>query len=330
MKLAVAFSALLGLAVVTLLIGYFGFGTVGQAFLSAGWGMVAIACYHMLALGCAAMAWRTLVQRTWQAPFLVYFWARWIRESVNGLMPVGQVGGDIVGARLLAIRGAGAAVAGAGAVVDKTVEVFSQFVFSLFGVALLLYVSAEKSLGWSVAIGLLIFAPLLVGFVVAQRMGMFRLLERFLLKLEGKSSWLSLGDVSGLHDKILELYGDRRALVRSFFFHLLTWVLGIGEVWLTAYFMGFELGLFEAAIIESLAQAVRSAGFVIPGSLGVQEGGYLLFGTMFGLSPEVALGLSLVRRVRQLLIGIPGLIAWQISEGQRLVVAQRRSSPPPD
>lgn len=330
MKLAVAFSALLGLAVVTLMIGYFGFGTVGQAFLSAGWGMVVIACYHVLSLGCAAMAWRAVVQRTWPAPFLLYLWARWIRESVNGLMPVGQVGGDIVGARLLAIRGAGAAVAGASAVVDKTVEVFSQFVFSLLGVALLLYVSAEKSLGWSVAIGLLIFAPLLVGFVVAQRMGMFRLLERFLLKLESKSSWLSLGDVSGLHDTILNLYGDRRAVIQSFIYHLLTWIIGIGEVWLTAYFMGFELGLLEAAIIESLAQAVRSAGFVIPGSLGVQEGGYLLFGTMFGLSPEVALGLSLVRRVRQLLLGIPGLIAWQVSEGQRLVVARRQPPTAPD
>ncbi len=330
MKLAVAFSALFGLAVVTLLIGYLGFGTVGQAFLSAGWGMVVISCYHVLSLGCAAMAWRAVVQRTWPAPFLLYLWARWIRESVNGLMPVGQVGGDIVGARLLAIRGAGAAVAGASAVVDKTVEVFSQFVFSLFGVALLLYVSAEKSLGWSVAIGLLIFAPLLVGFVVAQRMGMFRLLERFLLKLENKSSWLSLGDVSGLHDTILKLYGDRRALIQSFVFHLLTWIIGIGEVWLTAYFMGFELGLLEAAIIESLAQAVRSAGFVIPGSLGVQEGGYLLFGTMFGLSPEVALGLSLVRRVRQLLLGMPGLIAWQVSEGQRLVVARRQPPTAPD
>lgn len=330
MKLAVAFSALLGLAVVTLLIGYFGFGAVGEAFLSAGWGMVVIACYHVVALCCAAMGWRTLVQPTWQAPFFLYLWARWIRESVNGLMPVGQVGGDIVGARLLAIRGAGAAVAGAGVVVDKTVEVFSQFVFSLLGVALLLYVSAEKSLGWSVAIGLLIFAPLLAGFVVAQRMGMFRLLERFLLKLESKSSWLSLGDVSGLHDTILELYGDRRALLQSFIYHLLTWFIGIGEVWLTAYFMGFELGLLEAAIIESLAQAVRSAGFVIPGSLGVQEGGYLLFGTMFGLSPEVALGLSLVRRVRQLLLGIPGLVAWQISEGQRLALARRKPPAGPD
>ncbi len=330
MKIAVAFSALLGLAVATLLVGYYGFGTVGQAFLSAGWGMFVIAAYHVISLCFAAMGWRVIVQRVWPAPFLLYLWARWVRESVNGLMPVGQVGGDIVGARLLAIRGSGAAVAGAGAVVDKTVEVFSQFVFSLMGVALLLYVSAENSLGWSVAIGLLIFAPLLIGFIVAQRMGMFHLLERFLLKLENKSSWLSLGDVSGLHDTILELYRDRKAIVLSFLYHLMTWFVGIGEVWLTAYFMGFEIGLLEAAIIESLAQAVRSAGFVIPGSLGVQEGGYLLFGTMFGLSPEVALGLSLVRRVRQLLLGVPGLIVWQVSEGKRLVVAKRHPSAPRD
>lgn len=326
MKLFFAASVVIGLALMTALIGYFGFDGVGQAFLSAGWGMVALAAYQVLSIGCSALAWRVVSRSVWLGPIGLFMWARWVREAVNGLMPVAQVGGDIVGARLLAINGGGAAVAGASTVVDKTVEVLTQFVFSMVGVGLILVVSADKSLGWSVAIALLIFGPLLVGFVIAQRMGLFRLLERFLLRLEERTDWLRLGDVSGLHDTILLLYRDRRAVWMSTVYHLVTWILGIGELWLAIHFMGHEVTLVAAIIIESLSQAVRSAGFFIPASLGVQEGGYLLFGTMMGLSPEVALALSLVRRVRQLLVGVPALLAWQIYEGRRLVAVRQNSS----
>jgi putative membrane protein len=178
-----------------------------------------------------------------------------------------------------------------------------------------------------VAIGLLIFAPILIGFVIAQRMGMFRLIEHLLLRLEAKSAWLSLGDVSGLHDMILHLYRNRRGLLVGTFYHLVTWLLGVGELWLAIHFMGYEVTLVAATIIESLAQAVRSAGFFIPASLGVQEGGYLVFGMLFGLSPEVALALSLVRRVRQLLVGVPALFAWQYYEGRRIILARQNSTP---
>ena len=326
MKLFFAVSVVLGFGLVTALIGYFGFDAVGQAFLSAGWGMVALAAYQGLSIGCSALAWRIVVRSVWKGPVGLFLWVRWVREAINSLMPVAQVGGDIVGARLLAINGAGAAVGGASIVVDKTVEVLTQFLFSIVGVGLILVVSADRSLGWSVAIALLIFGPLLVGFVVAQRMGMFRLLERFLLRLEERTDWLRLGDVSGLHDTILRLYRDRQGVWMGTVYHLITWILGIGELWLAVHFMGYEITLVAATIIESLSQAVRSAGFFIPASLGVQEGGYLLFGTLMGLSPEVALALSLVRRVRQLLVGVPALLAWQVYEGRRIVVARQNSS----
>lgn len=328
LKLFFGASVVFGLAFGTLLIGYFGFDAVGEAFISAGWGMVVLAAYQGLSIGCSALAWRVVLRSVWQGPTGLFFWARWVREAMNSLLPVAQVGGDIVGARLLAIKGAGSAVGGASIVVDKTIEVLTQFLFAIFGVGLILVVSADRSLGWSVAIALLIFGPLLVGFVVAQRMGMFHLLEKFLLKLEERSDWLSLGDVTGLHDTILRLYRDRGAIVISTIYHLVTWVLGIGELWLAVHFMGYEVTLVAATIIESLAQAVRSAGFFIPASLGVQEGGYLLFGTMMGLSPEVALALSLIRRVRQILVGVPALLAWQFYEGRRIVVARQNSVPP--
>jgi putative membrane protein len=158
----------------------------------------------------------------------------------------------------------------------------------------------------------------LVGFVLAQRWGLFKLLERLLERLEVQWSWLPAGSLSNMHETILALYKDRRGVLLGCFYHLSSWIVGVGEIWLALRLMGVEISVHEAFILESLGQAVRSAAFLVPAALGVQEGGYLLLGAMFGLSPELALALSLVKRVRELLLGLPALLAWQVVEGRRL------------
>jgi uncharacterized membrane protein YbhN (UPF0104 family) len=65
---------------------------------------------------------------------------------------------------------------------------------------------------------------------------------------------------------------------------------------------------FNALLLESLGQAIRGAAFAIPGALGVQEGGYLLLAPLAGLPPDTALALSLAKRAREMLLGIPGLL----------------------
>ena len=49
----------------------------------------------------------------------------------------------------------------------------------------------------------------------------------------------------------------------------------------------------------------------MPGALGVQEGGFIVICRAFGLAPEVAIALSLVKRLREVVLGVPALIAWQ-------------------
>jgi uncharacterized membrane protein YbhN (UPF0104 family) len=60
--------------------------------------------------------------------------------------------------------------------------------------------------------------------------------------------------------------------------------------------------------------AVRSAGFAVPGALGVQEGGFILVGGLFGVGSDLALALSMVKRLRELIVGSTGLLLWQWSE----------------
>ena len=103
----------------------------------------------------------------------------------------------------------------------------------------------------------------------------------------------------------------------------ISWVSGSGEIWLALYFLGHTLPLSQAFMIEALIQASSSAAFIIPGALGAQEAGFLVFGGMLGLTPDIAVALAVIRRCRDVILYVPGLIAWQIQEGRWLLRARR-------
>ena len=89
-----------------------------------------------------------------------------------------------------------------------------------------------------------------------------------------------------------------------------------GEVWLILYFMGHPISIVEALVLETLAQTVRAAAFVMPGAFGVQEAGFMIFGALVGVPTDLALAVSLAKRVRELAVGLPALLFWQVSEGR--------------
>jgi uncharacterized membrane protein YbhN (UPF0104 family) len=163
-----------------------------------------------------------------------------------------------------------------------------------------------------------------VAFILTQRLGLFRLIERGLLKLAKSTGWSGLSQVSGLHEAIVALYRQPGRLCLACLHHLISWLLGGLEVMLALYVLGIEIDFREGLIIESLGQALRAVGFAVPGSLGVQEGGYILVCGMLGIPPQAAIELSLLKRIREVALGIPGLIAWQLIEGGRLA---KRTAP---
>jgi uncharacterized membrane protein YbhN (UPF0104 family) len=92
---------------------------------------------------------------------------------------------------------------------------------------------------------------------------------------------------------------------------MVSWLLGGVEVCLAVHFLGHDIGIGPGLIIESLGQALKAVGFAVPGGLGIQEGGYVVICRVLGLSPEVAIALSLMKRLREILLGGLGLIFWQ-------------------
>jgi uncharacterized membrane protein YbhN (UPF0104 family) len=103
-------------------------------------------------------------------------------------------------------------------------------------------------------------------------------------------------------------------------------VLGSGEIWIALHAIGRQATLINALIFQSVILAIRSAMFPVPGALGVQEGGYVVVGNLLGIPGDAAFALSLIARVRELILGIPGLITWQLFEARRLWRARLAAS----
>ena len=56
---------------------------------------------------------------------------------------------------------------------------------------------------------------------------------------------------------------------------------------------------------------------MIPGGFGVQEAALVALGGSIGMTADIAIALSLVKRAREYILGGGGLFAWFLLERQR-------------
>jgi putative membrane protein len=293
---------------------------VGAAFATAGWAIVGIVAYHFLVpVFLDAIAWWVLFPRPDRLPLRKLLWMRWIGESVSTLVPSAAVGGDVVRARLAAINGAPLPVAAGSVLVDLTLGVFTQAAFTLVGVVLLVQVTGQKNFVRPTLIGTLIGVVGVAGFYFVQRLGMFRFLANIIARLANSPEWQSL--VHGgetLDQTVRALYARRKAVIACCGWTVVSLVAGSGEIWIALHALDLRATLANALILQSTVLAIRSAAFTVPSGLGVQEGGYYFVGQLLGIPDYLAVTLALIARVRELALGVPGVICWQIIEARRL------------
>ncbi len=320
-------AALLGLALIVCLISGSGADDVAHAMLLVGWGLIPITLFHVIPLFLSALSWRDLLPRSNRLDLVSVTWMRWIRESINALLPVGGVGGDVVCARLAHLRGVPHVQAAASMVVDVTIGVATQLSFATTGVVLLLSQSTEPTVrvvGWMVLIGVGMLAAATAVFLFLQHRGIFSASTRLAGGLLGIDRVSSIADsASAIDHAIVRVYHDRLAFCRANLVRLGGWVVGTGEIWLVMQFLGQPIRVIDAFILESLGAGIRAVAFMVPGQLGVLEGSFVVFGALFGLPAGTALAISFCRRVRELALGLPGLCAWQWVEGRHLLRRSR-------
>ncbi|HQU17161.1 MAG TPA: lysylphosphatidylglycerol synthase domain-containing protein [Gammaproteobacteria bacterium] len=319
LRVAVALSGLLGLALATGLIVHSGLGAILRVLDLAGWALLWVIPVHFIPIALDAAGWRVLLKAEPRAGFWFLSWVASVRDSINALLPVARVGGEIVGVRLLMARGVTGATAGASVIVEITATLVMQFLFTLIGLAILLYYLRDNGAARAVLIGLLASLPaIIVFFLLQHRWGLFQLLERALVAVTGREVLTLIGDPARLDAAIQNLYRKRKVIAVCGWWQFVGLMAGAAELWFTLYLLGHPVNPLAAILLESLAQAVQSASFIVPAGIGIQEGTFVLFGAATGLTAEVSLALSLARRLRQVGFGIPMLLSWQWMESSRL------------
>jgi putative membrane protein len=299
---------------------YYNFSAITGAARRIGWGLVLIMAIYFSGIAFNSLAWRMLFVPERPGLIKILFIVRWIRESINYLLPSALLGGDVIGARLLVARGRDVSTVSGTVVADKTLEAAGLFFFSLTGLLIMLGRRGNISLKHWEVLGLAGISAVLIIFLMAQRWGMLRVADKIVSKLARKCGGaLGSADTTGIYDTVWAIYANRPRLALSIFLHTLAWMVpGALQIWVALHFMGHEIGLTEAFIIESFSQVIIAAAFIMPAALGAQEVAYMTIGMLFGVPPAMGLALSVVIHLKDLLVGIPGLLIWQGLEGRRL------------
>lgn len=310
---------LTGIAAVSAVAIWSGLEAVAHAVASVGWGIALVVVVRAVAVSVAGIGWWLIFPSKMRPQPGTCVILRFIREAANVLLPMAQVGGDLIGAGLLTLYAVPGALAAASVIVDILIQAATQLLFAIAGLIVLVALGVDMTLARVAAIGLGLAGVMLVGFYWAQRHGGHRFLQSAIGRLSGDRKWRMLGTIDAVYQNLATIYAARSDLVASAVVHLAGWVIGVAEVLIVFACMGNPVSIAEALVIESLLHAVRGAAFAIPGALGAQEGGLVLLCAMFGIPPEQAIALSLVKRAADLVLGVPGLIGWQLLEWGRLM-----------
>ena len=316
-------------------------GPLVRVLASLGWPLLAACLVRALTLAQYTVSWRALLPAEQPIRFGLLLRLRWIGDAINGLLPAMQVGGDLARARLMVrMAGVAPAVAGAALILDITVGALSQVVFTGMGLAALASSpGTQRSLRPLLAGGLILLAGAAI-LLLALRFGrrplrwlVRRLQRRALASPQASGPGRDAGDlpeVADLETAVQDLLARRGALLRSFAWHLTGWLCQAAETWLILLLLGHPISAGAALALDSLAGAARAAVFFVPGGLGVQEGALGFLAVALGVPPETALALVLVKRLREVVLGLPGLMLWVFHERDlldRLARRLRRKQP---
>src|SRR5690242_13784772 len=283
MKALPIVAVILGVTAMAALVAYFGADAVMNSLLAVGaGGFIAVCLIHLALTALMGLAWRALLPG---ASSGMVMWARLVRDSGSEALPLSQVGGYVLGARALALAGVPGTLAAATTIVDVTLEFVAQLAYTALGLAWFVRLQPDSEAAVPVLLGLAVAVVAAAAFVLVQRRG-FYYLDRIARHLGAGWAERSAAGAAALHDALAGIYRHRIRLSANAALHLACWIASAAEIWLALRLAGEPLPFGAVLAIESLLYAIRTAAFIVPQAVGVQEGAYILLGAAFGLTPE--------------------------------------------
>lgn len=320
---------LLGLA---LLVGLFvraDLGSMWHTWSLAGWRLLWLVPYRGGFFLLYAIGWRALLRPCdpeGRAGFGYVYWVTTVRDAIDRLLPVASVGGGVAAVRLMRWRNLPVTPVVVSVIVEILLTLVVVYVFTAIGLLLLIHLHAVGHDADGLRLALLGSLPVLVVLALLMRSGSpFTRLHGLLRPIVGER--LLEEGAASLDGELRASLGRGRPLIIAGALQFLAFLSASFEIWFALRLFGSPVSAATAVALESLTQAARYVAFVVPAGIGVQEVGFVLFGHMLGIGADLALAVSMAKRLREVLCGVPSLLSWQWLEGRRLhavVVSERR------
>lgn len=318
-KFRLAVIALFGGALALYVLTSIGLKPILLSAAAVGWrGFAILYLYQLVLFVLLGTAWYVLLPLSCHARARVFIWARMVRDATSDLLPFSHLGGIVLGARAAICRGISQPIALGSMVMDVTTEMLAQIAFTAVGVVILTtYVphnSMTLSIAISAALGLATIVLSCAAFVAFQRYG--RSLATKLISRQFPNAAPITESVAVF---VEETYRRPAKVGLSILFHCGGWVASAISTWIALLLMGVRAHVWPVIAIESLVCAVRSVAFLVPNGLGVQEAAYASIAPLFGIGAEIGLAISVLKRARDIAVGLPILFLWQWSESRSLL-----------
>jgi putative membrane protein len=317
--------AVAGLGLFLYLIIRHDMGDILATLANVGWGILLVFAAHALNRLFDTLSWRALIPKEHRPPLWRLLLIHWVGDSVSALLPVAQVGGEIIRVRMFSqCRGADGRqvplpVAASSVLVGMTISLATQIIFLISGLIVLSVLVRHHGLTGPILLAVLVSMAMAGGFYAVQRAGMFRIAMKIIGHVAKGSSWSGLASTGeALDADIRASYARRGAVLECAWWNMATWGAGALEIWAALCALGIHGGYPASYALESVAQGIRSAMFLVPGAIGFQEGSYVAVGRLLGIASSAAMALALLRRVREVAFGVPGIVVWQIMTARGL------------
>jgi uncharacterized protein (TIRG00374 family) len=313
-RLVQASAFALGAALFAYILYGFGSHRVWLDLQSIGWRFVPIVALEVLVSGANARAWwHTLPRQTRRGAFPRLFLVQLAGSALNETAPGAPLYGEPAKVLFLRERSP-VSVTTASLLSVKLAQALGRVLFIIVGLL---------AASWSLKFDRLPVRSLSVAFVlIAAGVGMFMALQlrgfsgltrRVSSRVHFLGSWVGRMEhgLQRMDKHLQELYRSRPLdFVASVMLVLAGLCVGIVQIWLMIRWIGLRPDWFSSLTIEAFSVLVSFVSFVVPGALGIQEGGKVLIFAALGLPVAAGVTVGAACRVNNILNMAIGLAAF--------------------
>jgi len=319
---------ILGGAALCALIYWTGLQNISQALETGGPALLLLALLYPIEIYPRSLAWQWVYPSANKCSQFTFLMGMWIGQSVNRLLPTASIGGDVVRGRLLIVKKEDETDVVTSLIADKTAHASSTLLLLVLGLFLMMTrITNIKIIAGLILASLLLTFGIFLFIRLQRNAGVSALLAKW---SDSDSGLLSRAEESAkiIEKKLEDIYAHPRGFIKSVVIRVISSTAMAAEIWVAAWLMGNPVSVIEAVTLRIVSFGVRSMVFVVWGGLGIQEGAYALLSTFVGLPPATLVAISLATRVREIVVAIPGIIAWLTTEGIHAAKKTREQTKP--